>query len=785
MCSNLGVIRVKLTELMNSVNCKVREVTNLVREPIENFSQIAGHRLEEEYEKVEIPLGKDNANKENSVQKVRVQTIDREHTARGEYRPENGVITQTTPPGFAPKQNRHIEITPLQKSDYIQSRKGRLQVKSDVPTKIFETARLYEGVQIVNCKPILIKEYLLPESDFNQKEAEIRKEKFEELASLDLKNDGGQDFRLITPWDAIAPRHERRCYLITKPIDNIITLREYLEQTNYCPMTSKQVREVFKQVLQTLWFLHNQRVRFPNGEVCSSLAHGNLTLDSLLIVTNEQQSIIEDRQFFIYLSDLALWENLFKLPATKLVKSSPQKDLKDLGYLGFYLLSGGDQNPYGQHLDPLNEQHWLQTDDIPLKNFIRHLLGFDTPFVNADEARKALLATPASQAIEEKVEEAKKEHLNYSKSKSLILLILITSFSIGLVGILLVRFIWAHITSTILPDQLTKYSLIKDVNVKKIQDGSFKYTSAKSEGTWHNLITTPSLVSRGKTFHKELRNRGIKLKLIYHPAESLDNAFQKILDQKYDFLITSIVDDFEKKLNAKELNYEIIAYEGIVVFVPFADSLRKESITEILNGKITFKQLRKLYSGEITKWKQLNDKLPNSPIKLYIPKEEEVVSRFKDVVFKNHPDQAQLFQQLIEEKKIISQETPNALKEIFVDFEEEKFVGIGFGLLSQVYGQCSVYPLGLGEPGQEVQVLVQNNGRDIEPKVDLCNDKGSYKPNLKTFAQKHYPLGYPIAVVYPKNSLDGAKFAEILKTDEGQMLLGEAGLVSGKKLDNN
>jgi hypothetical protein len=170
-------------------------------------------------------------------------------------------------------------------------------------------------------------------------------------------------------------------------------------------------------------------------------------------------------------------------------------------------------------------------------------------------------------------------------------------------------------------------------------------------------------------------------------------------------------------------------------------------------------------------------------VKLYIPGVEEVVKRFKEVVFKDHPKEAQAFQKLIDEKKITSQETRKTLEQIFVENEQQnenekkKFVGIGFGLLSQVYGQCSVYPLSVGPPGQEVQPLVQNNGRDIEPKVDLCNDKGSYQPNVQTFAQEHYPLGYPIAVVYRQGSLAGAKFAEILKTDEGQSLLGEAGLV--------
>ncbi len=836
----------KVTQLINSVSLSVREITNFVRYPAENVSRIVTRRLQRKYEEVEIPFGKKQEAKAKTP--VPDTTLGREiREENGAYVPSsNGAIAQTVTPRFAPKQSRQAVIPPLQKNNDIQGRKGRYRITSDRPVKEVERARFYEGIQLPNNKPILIKEYLLPAAHFNQQEARQRKEEFEQIASVNLKNGGGQDFRLLGFWEAIAPRDERRCYLITEQIDNSVTLREYLEQTNR-PMTSKQVREVLNQVLQTLWFLHNQRVRFPNGEVRTGLPHGNLTLDSLLIATNHQQSLIDadEEQFFIYLCDLALWENLFKPLTSKPVSPSPEKDLKDLGYLSFYLLSGGDTHPvYGQRPDPKNEQNWMKIDNS-LKLFIRHLLGLDLPFTNADHARQALAAVPEQEIekqVEKTIEAEKKTRVNSAKINASQIFLLLIFLAIGLTGVFYWKTILAQIPEMSAPISNSKYSKISEVsNVasctskdasaksegtfnylmtqlsigshhKKIDNGknapgcTFKFTSAKSQGTWNYLMTQPSLVSPGKTFGQELSDRDMKLKLSYEGANSLDEVIKKVQAKKADFFITQLVDEnnFKEQLTKNNLNHQKIApiaYDGILVFVPFSDSQREGSISQALNGKITFEQLRRLYIGEITNWKQIDNKLPDLPVKLYIPLEEEVVNRFQELVFKNDSDQIKKFDQLINAGKITRLETRQTLgTKILGDFENGKNGGIGFGILSNVYGQCSVYPLSVGEQGHEVQPLVQNNGKDINPKTNLCNDKGNYHPNVDAFAQKLYPFGYTIAVVYPdvqsltqqaennfaeiiKSQQAGRNFADILKTEEGQNLLSEAGLVPISNLD--
>ena len=81
----------------------------------------------------------------------------------------------------------------------------------------------------------------------------------------------------------------------------------------------------------------------------------------------------------------------------------------------------------------------------------------------------------------------------------------------------------------------------------------------------------------------------------------------------------------------------------------------------------------------------------------------------------------------------------------------------------------AVYPLAVGEKGQEVQPLVQQLDRQvkpIEPTTDLCDDKGSYWPDVEAFKSARYPLVYRLVVVYPKDEMRaaaGKKFADLLK----------------------
>ena len=810
----------KLADLVNTVGSNFREVGNFVRYPFQNFSRIAMRRAQDEYERVEIPWGKKAKTRESSVEEPkrqpetnnskvgrmpapqelleevtprtsRVKTAQaktaRANTAQVKVANSNlsetaNAVTLAAANRLARKKNRTTETIPVLPKDLeIRGRRGRYRVERFLQDG--ESVRVYQGTQVMNNKPILIKEYLLPDGVFNQKEAKERKEKFESLANLNLKNGGGQDFRLISPWDAIAPTNEKRCYLIFEPpIHNSLTLREYLLKNG--AMTPQEVRGVLYQVLQTLWFLHSHRLRIFDDELRQGLPHGNLSLDSLSIAIDNPPSALDEPQFFIYAADLAVWEDLSQPPAAKISERSSKQDLIDLGYVSFYLLAGTTVDPdTDRPLNPKVPQHWPEFKDVRLKKFIHRLLGIDHPFKTAFEAMQALLARRPSEteAPVEEVAELELESENPRKSSVLRLLLMILIFG------LLAGLLWQIIAKLLhnpphveLPFDRSEPCCL--ARVDRVPSGNVKYT-IEADGIWSYIFKTVSLVSYNKTFAEELKIREPRLKN-YTLNTSKTNIIEAIRSRRADFALTTSLKDLPDDMEQVE-----VAYDGLVVFVAFSDNKRRQSIPNALNGKITLDRLREIYTT-----KTMSDWSPpqgiDSDIQPYMPIDNrQAIQLFNELVFKGEPPEefADLAKKLAREArpqiegKLIDESY--ILGEILKDFEQDRTVGIGFGLLSRTFNQCSVYPLAVGEKGQEVQPLVQqldSEVKPIEPTIDLCNDKGSYWPDIEAFKSGRYPLTYRLVVVYPKDekrSVPGKKFAELLKTDEGQRLLSEAGLV--------
>jgi len=637
--------------------------------------------------------------------------------------------------------------------------------------------RLYQGTQLSDSQRVVIKEYLLPDRYFNPAEATARKQAFVRLGGVSLADGRVQDFRLSHPWEAIADANEERCYLVTKgKLDLYPTLGEHLAR--HGSMGESAVRQVLNQVLQTLEFLHGQKYRFPSGQVQSGLAHGNLNLDSLLI---------DEQQFFIYVCDLAIWERLFDPSTAEIVNPSPSQDLVALGYVGFYLLAGATHNPIdNQPLDPQNEQHWPPVD-FALKAFLLRLMGFGIPFENAEAARQALLKLPPAAPVTGTIVQVVPEEDEEQKNKmSRPLLFVLGALGLVLLGTLAWFLIPKPNETTTASDELP-LRYIKEVSA--VPSGKFTYTGELG-GRWTDLQTQKNLVSPGQTFPQELTKRQPKLKLIYQPESSDARAIQKVISGEKEFAVTSLVNPVPV-----ELEYKEVAYDGLVVVVAFSYSERENSLPPALNGKITFEQLRKLYTGEIANWKSLGG--PDLPVKLYMPDDTEAVRIFEQRVlkdadkinaFKNlqrKPDQAAL----VTNSWIgLVTRIPNSremLQKVIQDFEKadskQQIGAIAFSRLSQVFGQCSVYPLALVEEGNSpIQALIQDNGQPVNPTTDLCNDKGSYYPNVQVFKDRAYPLAYPLAVVYPRDNSRppvGVKFADMLRTQEGQQLLSKTGLV--------
>jgi ABC-type phosphate transport system substrate-binding protein len=843
----------KLSGLISSGMMKCREVTNTIRYPLQTASAFLGDRFRQWYENVDIPgtrqSGKrtqenDNKNLENTL-KNHIQNSPSNNTNvvngkviqdDGKFNTDNryynttsngylsgtlesdnnassNTLVQILPSSFTTYNDSKRELEPLEKGYELIGGKGNYQISSEEPIDESENKRWYRGINIRNSKLVWIREYLFSELDLGDKIITEIREKFKKVPnSFNFKNSEGKDFRLLLPWDVITRPHEQRCFLIIdipQTIYNSSTLREYLELRNV-PMRGNEVREVIKQILQSLLFLHSKKIRFlDENDIPLTLTHGNINLDSLYI---------DEQQFFIYLSNFSFWENIFSFENNKL-NYSTIKDLKNLGYLAFYLWNSTENHPVFQHkLEPSNQQDWLYVDDIALQNFIRSLIGLEgSPnFNNAEEALLKLVdlkpevpPAPSNQA------ENSPDNIPTPVIKNSLAMPdwFWRGFRFGIPLLLLSALIIWVINSCIRQQEMpipimpistsklsdSQYKRFVDVPIDDLQFNNKPITIIYTSKSIQNNLTMQGIFQGDKsgdklrTFHQELQSRlnnYEKSIIISTPIkQDINEAITDIKKGKADVLISlatskKVVDLIFPKNT--ELEHNTIAYDGIVVYVPFSITSTKErqSIANILNGSISIDKLKDIYSGKISNWNQVDRNLDLN-IKAYKPNDRDLIDSFESLPYPvNFISTEKKETNSITESKIIGEqkETNSVLgARILGEYENENIGGIGFGLLSQVYGQCSVYPLSLNDK----QILVQTNGQPINPHMDLCNDKGNYRPDVNAFKdESNYPFKYPIFIAYKKDSQVGEYLVKLLQTDEGQQLLSEAGLVPIRELKN-
>ncbi|WAL60091.1 protein kinase family protein [Thermocoleostomius sinensis] len=286
-----------------------------------------------------------------------------------------------SPPSHPSAPSHQAQLDPflgkeIQRRGRYQFQKKLDQNNLDLPqtNPVSSTYTRYEG-RTQGTQTVWINVYELSPKEFSPDEITERKQKFERINHLRLQPDRGKDFRLVSLREAIADQKEPYCYLITDPIEHGITLREYLssQPTSQKQMSPERVRQVLDQVLQTLRFLHTQ-VYDPIYKQWG-LVHGNISFDSLWIVEHQSVSDSNRPGFWIYVTDLALWEDLFRAPAQteqKQKQLTPKRDLHALGEVAKELLKPDSNN------NSMNEQK-LQSDDknLNLENlelFIQQLI---------------------------------------------------------------------------------------------------------------------------------------------------------------------------------------------------------------------------------------------------------------------------------------------------------------------------------------------------------------------------------------------------------------------------
>ncbi len=643
----------------------------------------------------------------------------------------------------------------------IKGNQGTYQIASFIGVR--GLGRLYSGIQLKDKQPVIIKEYLLPNRCFNESETQKRKETFKRVGGISLADSRIQNFRLVETKEAIADEKGERCYLVIQGIDSSQTLAKYLIEKG--AMTSLDVREVLNQSLQTLQFLHTQKLRFPSNQTQLGITHGNINLDSTLIKVENNQ------KFSIYFCDLAIWENLFIPPIiAQPAPARPEQDLESLGLLAFYLWTGRTTNFLStQPLDPRDNQQWPDTDSH-LKQFLYRLIGLETPFESAEAARQALLQLPKEDHGKKSVRSSSASQVIEKRLPMPLVLLVILAFLLLGGGILY----WFLGRKTDSPNQYILWSrLVQNFSeVPNVPSGQFTYTGEK-DSTWSYILTQPvdnsrlgDLLARPKpdataTFdYKSVLSPNIN-----NPIKSIE----EVQTNQKDFAITSLADNITDKLAKKQ-----VAYDGLIVFVAF--NKRDSNLANALGGQINLEQLRQIYTGKITNWQQINSKLPNLPVKPFAPTEPEAISKFQEIVLKNAPQDEALFT-----AKVTKLDTTKTQNQIRSETLEGRTTGIiSFGIISKTWKQCTGYPLAIADGKKSaIQPLFQRRSRrSINPSDDLCQHD-DYYVDVTTF--QSYPLGYPIFVVYPKDSSrlpGGSTFAQMLTTRQGQCLLSKVGLVA-------
>lgn len=619
--------------------------------------------------------------------------------------------------------------------------------------------RLYRGTQTNNGQSVVVKEYLLPKQYFNAVEAQQRRTALGQVAKGNLTTPKGREFRLVSPSETIADPSSDRVYLIfSGEIATLPTLKQALRETG--AFSASRVRQVLNQMLQSLHFLHSQPSSFASEAIGSGTAHGNLELDSLVISDSG----------YVYVCDLASWEQLF-VPAPPQVLL-PEQDLIDLGAIAFALwtaqaIHSGSDAP----LNPREAQHWPQ-DDPPLRDFLLRLLGLDTPFNSAAEARQALIKLPQPATAAGLQGNLSPESPAKPNRKYWLLSLLALPLLGGLLWLLLPRFMSNSYAET----NSFKHLLPSFADVNGIQPGQYPYTG-EALGTWTTVLDKKPVSDRkirALLTQPKLDMAAIFNYRTYAPQRSPLNEVLEA-NAKANFAIASLSTQLPEGLIP-----ETIAYDGLLVYVP---AYKSQNLPSALRGKISLAQLQQIFTGQLTNWKQLGSDFPDLPIKPYRPMEPEALRLFQQKVLGNDPSLIAQF------SKIEQRSTFDTLRSIAVGEKQAQKTeagSISFGLLTQTWDQCKIYPLAIAQENLDpVQPLLREttNGtmQPISPSDNLCLEK---KPllNISAFHTATYPLSVPLIIAYPRDNnlpgnVSGPLFANFLKTQDGQYLLQQAGLV--------
>ncbi len=685
-----------------------------------------------------------------------------------------------------------------------------------------------------NQDKVFIKEYKLVNSNSEINE-EIKRD-FKNIIDFNLRIGREYDFRILTLIDRFT--RDRSCFLITKYIAGAVPLKDYLGKNPV--ITNEQIKVIIQQVLESLLFLHTTyRAKFQTDkqEIQKGISHGNINLNSLLIKDIKETGVQNERRFFIYLTDLALWENIFypnkvysnsqnkNLTQNGEYLSDKSQDLFNLGKLALALISGRYDEQSWQIIDSEADNILPKTHNIKFSAFIRHLLNKEHSLkaeealdeitkinVKQDNTHIPSAPTPNNQSVEQKTEEATKTPnflLPLLACSSLFLLLI----GFGIFGIINSRKPQQSISNSTSNQDNKNCCLLTEKDFEGIQgkylvesvwervNQQLFYDASSQSTSLMNLLSKRGLKS---TYFLEVK-KDIKLKQQQiRKDKDYDRAaiVNKLIGGDINFALMRLPENASKDFGTSGLTQsKAVAYDALVIFVAFKYSLGADDTpAKILDGKITKQEISELYTNK--QIQRITSK--NYKTILYFPEDKETQTIFKEQISKIIADTKNITSRIeVDNIKSDLNKTINNNNQFLSDNLFQKVrddslsdksnsntIVIGVDRLSRLFGQCSVYPLAIvDDNNQPIQLLKQLNGEDIQPNdinLDLCSDKGTYFQNVEALSSGKYPLSYQLGVVYNKetNKQQGEEFAQALRKYEAQYLLSQVGLVPVEPIPN-
>ncbi|MEB3214405.1 MAG: hypothetical protein VKL39_23865 [Leptolyngbyaceae bacterium] len=840
----------RLPDIVEVFTRRFREVGTLIKHPGAVFRRNALKRAQIAYENTELSLGQPDSHasdREGDTDDTRFgQTDQRSFPSSDDrvYAEQDNLNLDGRIGQFVIEPDESIPswmpslTPPLSPGTAL---KGSQWYRYHINKRVrdYPWVRWYEATNQSD-ETVLIQEYLLPDTEFHPDEIEKRTKAFVQLVNLNihpLNGPGeGRDFRILRLVEAFVSadrqkddgRTSAQCYLVSKPLSGV-SLNDYIRQYGY--LHSRDVREVVRQVLQTLQFLHEVcRVQFSPTHMERGIPHGNLTLDSLFIRQTELMGVSSDRQFFIHVTDLMLWEHLIHPPSSpkfhRAIAQTAQElgntadDLRDLGRIGFQL-AGCMVTPGTNSISGLQDGHAQSIlNNEPLYDFLCRLIGATTPFNTASEALQALNTLPSQSGTH--AYEQYPGSLEENKSK---LFQQLAQWGLPVAGLALLIMgmtAWLFLQTpngsggdvlssdreeTSPPDPL----YISETLPSTSSTLTVSY-QAETKGAWQEILYREFSQLEAQTSASSIGDKEPYTPLPLmdeidkrHPRLQWNRANPARLRSRAD--VIQFVRQSPRNVGLiravnnvpDTLETHPIAQDGLAVLVPFRDAYNTSgNIPAQLEGYISLDELRKLYTSDDLE----SVTLRGFPVQLYFPHEstsekspgfvnQDTLQIFREVVLNNDEESIRKFDNLrrqasVRDQVLIAEHnlknsnrlSNNLYEKMLYTYElesaETNMLRIGFDRLSRAFEQCSTFPLAIGDnPEGSIQPLTHITGDSLKTDADLCADKSGYYVELS----KTYLLRYDLALVYQKGSETGEVVQKTFLTQEAQYLMSEVGLI--------